>query len=395
MILEFAKLPDNPTKEQIDAEILRLKATKIAYKNKDSALKIILNSVYGVAGFTRFICYDRTVAEAVTLQSQHLLKYSIKMFNDFFLENWNKGDIQPLMGITKFDKCDYEVVNYADTDSVFPVLRKVYASTDFAGDYVDFMLKLKDVALDAYIYDKLEKYVDIFNGFHEKPNGDRSFILEMEQICSTVLWTSKKKYIKVPVYIEGKRFKHLDNIQVKGLTINQSSSPKFVREQLKDIVHFILEMGRENFDLQKLIKKLRDVKTNCKNTDIQNICKIERISKYEQYVISDKKEMVVAKGANPHLKGACYHNFKLYNSEYLSKYQPIKSGSRVCWYYTENSAVDSFSFIPGELPMEIDPPAINFNMQFETMIIAPLNTILKALDVEKLTGNLVVETGLW
>lgn len=395
MILEFAKLPENPTLEHINAEILKLKSMKIAYKNKDSALKIILNSVYGVAGFPRFICYDRTVAEAVTLQSQDLLVYSIKMFNDFFCENWNEGTIQPLMGIEKWERCEDEVINYADTDSLFPVLRQVFGKTDFKGDFVDFMLKLKEVALDDYIYQKLEDYVDIFNGFHKKPNGDNSFILELEQICSTVLWTSKKKYVKVPVYIEGKRFKHLENIQVKGLQINQSSSPKFIREQLKDIVYFILEMGKENFNLMNLIKKLREVKEACKITDIQNMCTIERISKYEQYVISDKGQMMVAKGAKPHIKGACYHNFKLYNSDYLSKYQPIKSANRVCWYYTIDSIVDSFSFIPGQMPMEIEPPAMNFNLQFETMIISPLNTILKALGIEKLTGNLVIETGIW
>lgn len=391
---KFAKIPENLTKESIDEEIQRLKILKVDYKNFDEANKRLFNSIYGVLGYIGFICYDRQIAETVTLQSQDTLKYAIVTFNEYFTDIWNTGEIQKLIGVEKWQPNYDKVVNYADTDSVFAVIQKLYDGCEFEGDFTDFFLAIYNSHLSAYLVDKMRKYVDIFNGFHNKPTGAESFVIEFEQICHTVLWTSKKKYIKVPSWDGHKKIKALDDIVVKGLTINQSSTPKFVREHLRDTVRIILSMGK-NIDIYKVIGKLSEIKDQFRTTDIQNICMVERISNWNKYVIDDKKEMIAGSGAKPHIKGAIFHNYKLYQSEYLSKYNPIKDGSRVCWYYTKNSAVASFSFTPYEYPVEINPPEIDLNMQFESMIINPLNTILNAIGIQKLNANLMVETGIW
>lgn len=109
------KKGDVVTKEDIEKELNRLKLLHTNTKNKNLSLKIILNSVYGVIGFKKFIAYNRDVAQSVTKQSEDLIKFTIKIFNEFF-RNWHTmTEIHEKMGMSRVDKYEQDVINYADS----------------------------------------------------------------------------------------------------------------------------------------------------------------------------------------------------------------------------------------------------------------------------------------
>ena len=389
MSFKYAQVPENSTKADIEREIERLKQLKTAFKNKNEALKIILNSIYGVAGYTNFICYNRDVAESVTLQSQDLLQFTIKIYNDYFKNVWYKDkELHKKMGITKVSEIKFDVINYADTDSVFVILGQVHKSTDFDGDFTSFVLSLIKNGLQDWVNIKFVEYVEKYHGYQKKINGDKALNLDMEQICKSVLWVAKKKYIKDPIYFDDMRHNSLKEIQVKGLELNQSSTPKFVRDKLKLIIEFIMGSGA-NVNNNELLLKLRAIKNEFDTVPLEYICKIERISNYEKWILNDSTKLEFLEGAKPHAKGAGYHNYLLKHSDYMNKYELIKSGTKVHWYYCTSGMTESFAFLTGNVPKEIKPPH-NANKQYEKVLLGPLNNILKAINIPALNASLIL-----
>ena len=173
------------TKQDIEAEINRLKLLHTNTKNKNLSLKIILNSVYGVIGFKNFIAYNRDVAQSVTKQSEDLIKYTIKIFNDFFRNDWHLlTDVHKKMGITKVQKYEMDVINYADTDSVFLLLDSVMRTTDFKGEITEFALNLDKYALSDYV--KIKLYEDVESTVHpevEQSEFGTKMIQNFVDIC--------------------------------------------------------------------------------------------------------------------------------------------------------------------------------------------------------------------
>lgn len=396
MAYEFkvAKLPPNPTKDDIKREIERLSAIKIDAKNDDTALKVILNSVYGVAGFVNFVAYHREVAQSITKESEMMIKFTMQCFNDYFKEVWPTDyDTHKKMGIEEINTiAPYNVVNYADTDSVFLVLDRVYETSNYPKRFIDFVNELYDIRLKKYMHDKLEGYINKHHGLLKKPNGDFAMILELEQICESVLWVAKKKYIKNPIYIDGAEFKPLEKIQVKGLELNQSSTPKFIRERLPEFIKYIMTIKGKNMSphIATLTKMLRNVQEEFGTIELEQISKTERVGDYNKFVATTKGKIVLNPNCKPHVAGAAFFNFLIDKYGLKNKYDYIRSGDKVCYYYTLNNPISEvFAFIPGNFPNEF-APKIDKEVQFEKVFLGPLNNVTKALGMPKLKASLTV-----
>jgi DNA polymerase elongation subunit (family B) len=111
--------PATASKQELEAEIVRLNDLMYKYINMEQGVKIFINSVYGATGSPWFIFFNPDVAEAVTLQGQDLIKYSEKIINRYFLEFWHKDKkLHQLLNLNRVEKIDLPVVIYIDTDSV-------------------------------------------------------------------------------------------------------------------------------------------------------------------------------------------------------------------------------------------------------------------------------------
>ena len=386
------KVGDEPSKDDIEREINRLKLLHTNTKNKNLSLKIILNSVYGVIGFKNFIAYNRDVAQSVTKQSEDLIKYTIKIFNEFFREWHTMTDVHEKMGITKIEKYEQDVINYADTDSVFLLLDSVKKKTDFKGSITDFALSLDKHVLSDYVKEKLEEYIISFNGFTKKKNGQDSLKLHMEQVNDSVLWVAKKMYIKNPVWDEGKILQPLEDIQIKGLEINKPSIPKYVRGKLRELVVYILDRKSE-LKVDQLLDKIARIKDEFQTIDVLEICKGIRCNDMEKWIVKDTDELEFIKDTPYHIKAAGYYNHLLHVHDFGKKYTRIKSTEKV-QFYCINEGTGYFAFPSNIFPAEFAPP-IYLELQFEKVFLDPFNNILEALGVPKLNPELLLFDSIW
>jgi DNA polymerase elongation subunit (family B) len=380
----------------IKAEMARLERMKTLEKNKDVSFKRILNSIYGVLGFLSFICYNRDVAQTVTKQSEHLAKFTIRMFNEFFKNFHRMKKIHDAMGITKVEPIDWDVVNYAATDSQFIVLERVIKHTDYKGDAIEFSLELYEKGLKQYIEKQLDNYVEHFHGFKKKGDGEPALKLTIEEVDYNILWEAKNRYVKNPAWIKGRRYKYLENLTAKGGNLNTASMPEFVRKKLLKVVEFLFQSIHDvgSVDTNKLLSMLISIKDEFKNMDIEAITGNSRVNDYEKYVLCDTTKLELESGCPEHIKAAAYHNYMLYNSQYKARYNFIKSGDKVYFYCISEGLVGVFGFASTLFPVEFAPP-VNLDLQFEKVFLNPLNTVLEAAGIPRLNPDLLWFPSLW
>lgn len=389
--LKWVKIdPKNATKEEIKKEIERLKLMKNLYMNAEQAIKIFINSVYGACGSPWFAFFNTDIAEAVTLQGQDLIKYSEKVINRYFLEFWHKDKkVHKAMGLTKVEKVEKNVVLYCDTDSNYVVFEEVLSKCDWKGTPKDFILKFYEVFLADY----LNKCYDIYAKKYGTQNYQK---FELETISDSGIWLAKKKYVYNPIWKDpGIDIENLSNITAKGVELVQSSSAPFVRKTLENLMKYIFTK-KKDFNAIEFISLLKKYKEEFKLKKIEDISHSSIIGDYEKHVLQDKEKIVLEKGCPIHVRASAIYNHILYNSKYKRKYQPIRSGEKVKYYYVKTKDDDRnvFAFISGSYPIEF-APEIDYDTQFSKSIIQPINRFIEAIGFSPISSQLVVATQLF
>ena len=377
-------------KEELKSEINRLIYLRDYYNNEEQALKIYLNSYYGACGSPWFAFYSIDVAEAVTLQGQDLIKYSEKVLNRYFLEFWHKDLVlHKKMGISKVEKLDNPVVVYADTDSNFCSFKEVIDKCDWQGTPKDFILTL----YKTFLADYLNKCYDIY----AKNCGTENYQnFELEKISDAGVWLAKKKYVYNTVWKDpGIDVEPLSDITAKGVEIVQSSSSKYVRDTLKNLLKYVFTK-KKDFNPAEFAGILKKHKEEYKLKNLEDIAASSSIGDYEKYVLMDKEKLVMEKGCPIHVRASALYNHALFNSKYKKKYQPIRSGEKVKYYHvkTKNNDENVFAFIAGSFPVEFAPP-IDYDTQFSKNIVQPINRFVEAMGFSPLSQALIYSTQLF
>ena len=398
------------TKEEILKEIARMQSLRDLYMNAEQAVKIFINSVYGACGSPWFAFFNVEVAEAVTLQGQDLIKYSEKVMNRYFMEFWH-GDVKTheKLGITRVTKLEKPVVLYADTDSCYVCFKEILDGCDWKGisyqvknkktgeldtivrseSQKDFILAIYDLFLQGY----LTKCFDIYSKNCGTSNGQD---FELENICDSGVWLAKKKYVLNPIWKDpGIDVENLSSITAKGVEIVQSSSSKYVRETLKNLLKHIFTK-KQKFNIVEFATILKKYKEEFRLKNLEDVCPSSAIGDYEKHVLMDKDKLVLEKGCPIHVRAAAIYNHTLFNSKYKKKYQPIRSGEKVKYYFVKNAKDDQnvFAFISGSFPIEFAPP-MDHDVQFSKNIIQPINRFVEAMGYSPVSSQLVVATQLF
>jgi len=81
------------------------------------------------------------------------------------------------------------------------------------------------------------------------------------------------------------------------------------------------------------------------------------------------------------------------NSKWKTKYNTIKTGDKVKYYYTKDDN-GVFGFLPGNYPYEFALP-VDYDLQFEKTIIEPFNRDLDAIGFNPVPGNLIYARSLF
>jgi DNA polymerase elongation subunit (family B) len=389
MELKLSKIdPNNCSIEDLKLEIKKLRSVVDEYNGLQHSIKIFINSIYGACASPFFVGYNIYVAEAVTLQGQDIIHFANSIIDDYFINLWHKDtQAHEALGLTKVNPITSKsLVIYNDTDSTYVTFEPVLKSCDWKGNPVDFILSLRKFRLNAYFKQRFGKYAKKYNTVDLQN-------LELEKISYSALMMAKKKYVLDLAWKEpGVNFGPQEKIASTGVEIVQSSTPKFARKVLKELTKYMFQKGKE-LNYSEAVRKLKEYKKQFILQNPDDICKSMSIGDYEKYCLEDKKQITLAEKCPINVRSAAIYNHNLQKSKWKGKYNLIKTGDKIKFYYSRSDE-GTFGFLPGNFPREF-APEINYDLQFEKIIVEPFNRFIEALGFTPVPGNLIYAKSLF
>jgi hypothetical protein len=249
---------------------------------------------------------------------------------------------------------------------------------------VDFIQGVDYLKYGQYFKDCLTEYADSY-GVENKED------FELERISESMINIAKKKYICHIIHEDGFDYDRLNYIYPKGVELIRSSTPLFAREKIVNIVKYLFS-NPDTFSAKELLGLIKQLRKEFELADIDTICMQSSCSNYEIKVIDDRKlPLQFVSGAHFAVKASGHYNYLLSeNKKYQSKYEFIKSGTKVKYYYCKNNSVNPiFAYMRGSYPMEF-APEIDYDEQFMKAILSPINSIIAPLGLPEITKRLSV-----
>lgn len=424
--------------DELSARISKLGDEINYYSMCEQAVKRFINSIYGAQANRFYEFYNVDVAASITAQAQDLIKFSMKMVDYYFKNVWHR-DLELHRFIAAdmsakypgFDASGFlekatvplafeTMIVYGDTDSSYVSLQSIMTACDIKAEQAtDMILSIYHNRFSDYLNMCFESYAKKFNC----PKNIENF--ELEKIARTVIMEAKKRYVMDLSWKEPDVFvEPLHSVLYKGIEVVKGDTPPYYRECMKDFIGYVLteyNNGR-GFEYSEIIRKVREYKQLSSLQDPDRICKSISINDYSKYVLDDKNslvfntelvgkpvqsdddddDIVAAKGKKMscpiHVRGAAIYNHALYTTakKYARKYENIKNGDKVRFYYAKGITddTDAFSYLPNNFPMEF-APEIDIDTMFEKYLLSPLNRIISCTGNHEVSSSLTYSASLW
>ncbi len=271
-------------------------------------------------------------------------------------------------------------------NSLYLSFHEAIEKSDWKGNELDFIFKIYDNRLKKYIEDILTVYA-------KKLNSDNYLVFELESVAKSAIWLAKKRYIQDLVWKDPDvHFESLTKIKSKGYETIMSSTPEFARQSLNRILKYVF--STQKIEIDKIVKLLKEIKKEFYLSNIEKISLNLKVNNYSKYIISDYQTFQIEKGCPYHLRGAGYHNYLINNSVHRKKYNLIANADKIKVYYSVDKSCDIFSFVGGSYPYEL-APKMDYDTQFERVILDPLNRVLVAVGLQKLDRNLLYSSSVF
>ena len=320
-------------------------------ENRQMAIKILMNSLYGALGNQHFRYFDIRVAEAVTTTGQLVIQWAERAMN------------QAMNKVMKTEK-DYVIA--IDTDSLYvdfgPMIKQLNPK-----DPVKFLDKICKEHFEpalAQSYDILFKMLNC-----HKPRME----MAREVIADRGIWTAKKRYILNVHNSEGVQYAE-PKLKIMGIEAIKSSTPEVCRSKFKEIFKVIIS-GDESAT-QKFIQ---DFKKEFKSLPAEQISFPRGVSNISDW--TDRKT-IYKKGTPIHVRGSLLYNKHLKDAKLTKNYEPIVNGSRIFFTYLKlpNTIKENVIAFPDQLPPELKLDRyIDYDTQFDKTFIDPLRLILDSI----------------
>lgn len=415
------------------------------YNSMQQGLKLILNSVYGAFGNEFFVCSTKDIAGGITAMCRDIIKFMDTINEKYWFDFWHlDDDLHEHLGVTNVKQLDpsykirYDITSpwidmqesisvdeiqqgveegtiqrkvpvsaYVDTDSLFICFEPGLNSCDYTDTPQSFIEKIAKFRLEPLFKKKLDNYA-------KKYNVKNIQDFELENVNESILFVAKKKYIKHTVWEDGRQYDRLTNIVPKGVDLIKRGTPKFARDKVMDIIMYIFD-NSTTYNIKDLLKFVRDLKKEFEMTDIDDITQSTNINDYwstgkimdhDKYgptgkmidapgIVSDKEELIMAKGTYYTRKAAGLYNHLLYKHPELNNYyQRIENGSKVKIYPCIHELNDKFCYLYGSFPKEF-APQVDYDELFEKTVSNSVNEYIHALGLPKLNKRLAVVISLF
>lgn len=320
-------------------------------ENRQMAIKILLNSLYGALGNQYFRYFDLRLAAGVTLSGQLAIQWAEKAMN------------KAMNRVMKTNK-DYVIA--IDTDSLYvnfgPLIEQLNPK-----DPVKFLDKI----CNDHFEPALEKaYDELFSNMNAHKNR---MVMKREGIADRGVWTAKKRYILNVHNNEGVQYTE-PKLKIMGIEAIKSSTPEVVRDKFKEVFKIIMSGSEE--ETQEFIS---DFKNQFKSLPPEQVAFPRGVNDIKSW--SDRKT-IYGKGTPIHVRGSLLYNKYVKQLKLNNKYELITNGSRIKFTYLRlpNSIRENVVSFPDVLPEELKlHKYVDYDLQFEKTFIEPLNFILNAV----------------
>ncbi len=316
-----------------------------------TAIKILLNSLYGAMGNKYFRYFDLRIASGITMTGQAVIKHGEKSVNNFLDE---------FLGESK------DRVIAMDTDSLYigvsDVIKKFKPNNP-----VNFLDEFGSKAIEPM----LEK---AFNDFSDKTNAySHRMVMKREAIADRGIWTAKKRYILNVHNNEGVQYAE-PKIKIMGIEAVKSSTPQVCREAMNNMFKIIVSGDEEK--TQEAVKLFKDYFKSLPPDEIAFPRGVTDITKWSN------KSTIYKKGTPIHVRGALLHNNRIRSLALEKKYELIQNGDKIKFIYLRvpNTIQENVISFPGHLPEELElHKYVNHDLQFEKTFLDPIKIILDAI----------------
>lgn len=295
------------------------------FKALQTAIKVVLNGMYGVTGVPYSRYFNVNISEAIASVGRRTVLDGAKHLNELY--NKPTEDLREVLsrcGKLKDASETVDFVAYIDTDSLFITVER------FILNYIedkDSWLSIDDEKKTEIVLEIAKITEDFVNEcaynitqLQNYNSQEKEFRISFKQeiVCRSALFVTKKKYGYH--VINDDRVK-CDKIDVKGLEIIRSETPSFFREALKDLLGLILK----NEPDEVLLKAYNKYKSQAISLDdINKISENKGVKGLDKYIINGKP----IKGTPYHVKAVANYHFLLKKYDLEGRYPEIQEDSK-------------------------------------------------------------------
>jgi DNA polymerase elongation subunit (family B) len=307
--------------------------------------------LYGALGTKYFRWFDVRIAEAVTLSGQFAIQYAEKGLNNY------------LSSMLKEKETKDRIV-VIDTDSTL-------ASMD---DFINIFKPKNPVEfLDQISKKKIEPEIDrLFKIFNDDILcGYKPRLSMKREVIASGFFVAKKHYVLNIYDNEGVRYTK-PKLKIKGLAAIKSSTPKLVRNSMKET--FLLILSR---DRQKTMNYIDKIRKDFRSLPIERIAFPRGVSDIEKQLDS---RTIYKKGCPIHVRAAILYNNLLNEKKLKAKYNPIRSGDKLKYVYLRmpNIIHENVIGFLNKLPTEFElQEFIDYNRMFDKTFMTTIEPILE------------------
>lgn len=336
-------------------EVYRIERDIAHFENQQTAIKILLNSLYGAMGNKYFRYFTMEIAEGITITGQYIIKWAEKHVNAYL----NK--------VLK-NKKDYVIA--IDTDSVYvgfsDLVNSVMPSAD-TSKKVDFLDKVC-AKVESDVLDVAFKQLKENCGAYKQ-----RISMKREGIANRGIWTAKKRYILNVWDNEGVRYA-APKLKIMGIEAIKSSTPAACRAAFKELFQILINGTEEQ--TQKFIA---DFRNEFIALPAEEKAFPRGVSSVKSYVDS---KTVYKKGTPINSRAAILYNYMLKQKGVENKYEVIKDGEKIKYIHLNprnplrEDVMGFYTILPHEFGLH---QYIDNDTQFEKAFLDPAKLILDAI----------------